>query len=130
MEARARLLGLQKGGEREGRLARGPGCQGHLFFYLDSAEQSGKQGRVRRKVGGAVELGRVSSGAAGMERCGKKGALGAGFIGGGGDGVATSLVFRGRRGGPGSIQLAAISKARWRGNGIRRARGGDVDATG
>ncbi|KAF0924892.1 hypothetical protein E2562_014975 [Oryza meyeriana var. granulata] len=65
-----------------------------------------------------------------MERCGEKGALGAGFIGGGGNGVATSPAFRGRRGGPGSIQLAASSKAGWRGDGIRQARGGDVDATG
>ncbi|KAF0896620.1 hypothetical protein E2562_026320 [Oryza meyeriana var. granulata] len=46
-----------KGGET----ARGPGCQGHLFFYLSSAEQSSEQGRVRRKVGGAVELGGVSN---------------------------------------------------------------------
>ncbi|KAF0899936.1 hypothetical protein E2562_025496 [Oryza meyeriana var. granulata] len=86
-----------------GETARGPGCQGHFFFYLGSAEQSGEQGRVRRKVDGAVELGGVSSGAAGMERCGEKGTLGAGFIGGGGDGVPILLAFRGRRGGPGSI---------------------------
>ncbi|KAF0898270.1 hypothetical protein E2562_005853 [Oryza meyeriana var. granulata] len=65
-----------------------------------------------------------------MERCGKKGALGAGFIGGGGDGVATSPAFQGRRGGPGSIQLTASSKAEWRGDGIRRARGGDFGANG
>ncbi|KAF0927611.1 hypothetical protein E2562_034785 [Oryza meyeriana var. granulata] len=148
MEAGARLSGLQserRGGEaigwgpaatesrrrgKGGETARWPSCQGHLFFYVGSAEQSGEQGRVRRKVGGVVELGGVSSGAAGMERCGEKGALGAGFIGGGGDGVATSLAFRGRRGGPGLIQLAASSKARWRSDGIRRARGGDFGATG
>ncbi|KAF0927157.1 hypothetical protein E2562_037721 [Oryza meyeriana var. granulata] len=78
---------------KEGETATGPGCYDHFFFYLGSAEQSGEQGRVRRKVGGMVELGGVSSGAAGMERCGKKGALGAGCIGGGGDGVVTLVVF-------------------------------------